>query len=189
MRHLKPTTACRGFSLVEVMIALIIICVGMLGIAKLQALALSSTGISRTRALAALEASSIADAMRSDRDYWGSTPPATTAVDTTQSPISITSADGALQAAATSPPNCLGSSCSAVNMAGYDLSNWASDLANVLPGSTASIACNLVNAVENCTITLNWQENTVTANTQEAQQQASSGSSFQAQTYQLVVDP
>ena len=67
-----------GFSLVEVMVALIIICVGLLGIAKLQALMLSNTGTSRMRALAALEASSIAATMHADRDYWAGTPAATT---------------------------------------------------------------------------------------------------------------
>ena len=173
----------RGFSLVEVMVALIIISVGMLGIAKLEALALSSTAISRTRALAALEASSMAAAMRADRDYWAVAPAATTSVDTTTNPGTFTSSDAALQTAATTPPNCVGSSCTPVNMAGYDLSNWGSDLAGVLPGAQASIACNLVNAAEACSITLKWQENTVNANSQET------GTSFQSQTYQLVVEP
>ena len=62
-----------GFSLVEVMIAMIIICVGMLGIAKLEAVVLSSTGSSRLRALVALQAESLADAMHADRDFWDGT--------------------------------------------------------------------------------------------------------------------
>jgi prepilin-type N-terminal cleavage/methylation domain-containing protein len=40
----KPSRAS-GFTLVEVLVALIIIAVGMLGLAKIQALAYASTGI------------------------------------------------------------------------------------------------------------------------------------------------
>jgi len=71
------TTAPRtpGFSLVEVMIALIIISVGLLGIAKLEAVVLSSTGTSRLRALVALQAESLADAMPTA--ISGTAPPAT----------------------------------------------------------------------------------------------------------------
>src|SRR3981189_1478832 len=72
----------RGFSLVEVMGALIIVSVGLLGIAKMQALALSSTGTARLRSLAALEAASLAASMHADRAYW--------AAGATAAPITIT---------------------------------------------------------------------------------------------------
>ena len=117
-----------GFSLVEVMVALIIICVGLLGIAKLQALMLSNTGDSRMRALAALEASSIAATMHADRDYWASTPAATTTVDDTVATKGITSADSTL---ATTPDCYSGGSdapCTAAKMAAFDLQNWLNDM-------------------------------------------------------------
>ncbi|MGC1459686.1 MAG: prepilin-type N-terminal cleavage/methylation domain-containing protein, partial [Steroidobacteraceae bacterium] len=50
----------RGFSLIEVMVAVIIIAVGMLGIAKMQALGLSTTESSGVRSLVAIEAASLA---------------------------------------------------------------------------------------------------------------------------------
>ena len=59
-----------GFSLVEVMVALIVMSVGLLGIAKMQALALTSTTSARMRSLVALEAASLASTMRADRAYW-----------------------------------------------------------------------------------------------------------------------
>ena len=60
----------RGFSLVEVMVALVICSIGLLGLAKLEALALSSTGVASGRALASLEASSLAAAMHANPGYW-----------------------------------------------------------------------------------------------------------------------
>ena len=65
-----PRGAIRGFSMVEVLVAVIIIAIGMLGVAKLQAVAMSSTGVARMRSLAAIEAASLADAMHANRGYW-----------------------------------------------------------------------------------------------------------------------
>lgn len=171
-----------GFSLVEVLVALIIVCVGLLGIAKLQALMLSNTGASRTRALAALEASSIAAAMHADRDYWAGTPAITTTVDTTSN--SITSADPVL----TTAPDCTFGGADApcttsAKMAAFDLNHWMSDMSSVLPGSAASIACAPNVGVVTCAIAITWQENTVGSNTQEGT------ATFQSQKYQLVVNP
>ena len=50
--------------------AVVVICVGLLGIAKMQAMALSNTNMSRQRSLAAIEAASIAASMHSNRQYW-----------------------------------------------------------------------------------------------------------------------
>jgi len=181
MSRYDPTRRGRGFSLVEVMVALLVICVGLLGIAKLQALMLSNTGISRTRALAALEASSIAATMHADRDYWAGTPAATTTVNTASS--SITSADPIL---ATTPDCSFGGSdapcTTTAKMAAYDLNHWMSDMAGVLPGSTAAIGCGANVGVVTCQITITWQENMVAANAQE-------NTAAQTQHYQLVVNP
>lgn len=173
----------QGFSLIEVMVALIIICVGLLGIAKLQALMLSTTGVSRMRALAALEASSIASTMHADRDYWAGTPATATTVNDTAASKGITSNDSALQ----TQPNCTygGSDapCTPVNMAAYDLQNWLNGMYATLPGSVSTIDCATNVGVVSCTITITWQENTGTSNNQE------SASTFQNQSYQLVVNP
>ena len=171
-----------GFSLVEVMVALIIICVGLLGIAKLQALMLSNTGTSRTRALAALEASSIAAAMHADRDYWAGTPAATTTVTTATN--SIVSSDPVLETVPVCTYGGADAPCtSSAKMAAFDLNNWMTDMGGVLPGSAAAIACAPNAGVVTCTIAITWQENTVGSNSQE------STATFQSQNYQLVVNP
>ena len=51
---MRRRSEIRGFSLIEVMVAIVVISAGLLGIAKLQALALSNTSTARLRSLAAL---------------------------------------------------------------------------------------------------------------------------------------
>src|SRR5580704_6582490 len=60
----------RGFSLMEVMVALVVSTVGLLGLAKMEALALSSTSVASSRSLAAIEASSLAAAMHANPGFW-----------------------------------------------------------------------------------------------------------------------
>jgi type IV pilus assembly protein PilV len=183
MSHRNTMSRPLGFSLVEVMVALIIICVGLLGIAKLQALMLSNTGASRMRALAALEASSIAATMHADRDYWAGTPAATTTVNDTAAAKGVTSTDSNLQ----TTPDCTSTGsdapCSSVKVAAFDLQNWLNDMYVTLPASTSMIVC-APNIVVTCTVTITWQENVVASNSQEA-----GTNPFQNQTYQLVVNP
>lgn len=204
---MKPrVTAIRapGFSLVEVMIALIIISVGMLGIAKLEAVVLSNTGTSRLRALVALQAESLADSMHADRDFWdgssndwaGSMGVAITISGGTASLSATNSAH--LSSALSTVPNCQAAACLPANLAGYDLNQWAvgstaapivEGLAQLLKNSTSSINC-LAATVTNpasCTVTISWNESTVAANQQEAT--AGAPTAFSAETYTLVVQP
>ena len=208
----KAHTAPRGFSLVEVMVALIVICVGLLGIAKLEALMLSSTGTSRLRSLVALQAASLAAAMHADRNYWdGSSsywnPASNIALTATESAgtTTWTGSPSALSADIGTPvcqETSAGSSsppptCSSQDMAAYDLGQWAgttsstttTGMASVLKNSKTTIGCSQntsANNVVTCTITITWKENTVAANSQEQQ---NGGSAFQDQTYTLVVEP
>ena len=191
----RPTLPCRnGFSLVEVMVALIIICVGLLGIAKLEALMLSSTGTSRLRALIALQAESLADMMHANRDYWdgGSTywVPANgiltlTATETAGATPTWTGTN----APGASPTSCANSACNSEQLAQYDRANWGSNLTNVLKNSSTTIGClsDTGTGLVSCTITVQWTETTVAANSQEAA--VGAPSAFQQQTYALVVEP
>jgi type IV pilus assembly protein PilV len=175
-----------GFTLIEVMVSLIIIGVGMLGIAKIQALAYASTGTASLRSLAALEASSLAAGMRANRNYWS------VAAATVNQTITVT---GASVSASTDPLllntyNCsLGGGnapCTAAQLAAYDVSQWAANLNPLLPSVTATIFCAAPVTVGypiDCTVQLQWVERTVGINIQ------SDGNAMNAPTYTLYVEP
>lgn len=172
----------RGFSLVEVLVALIIIAVGMLGIAKIQALAYASTGTASLRSLAAIEASSLASSMKANRTYWSVT--AGAAVQT----IQIT---GAAITSSTDPvlgviSNCFNAVCNAQTMAAYDLQQWATSLQALLPQDTATVQC-IPPAQPNfpigCNISVSWNERNTAISTQ------SQGTTMALPTYVLYVEP
>jgi type IV pilus assembly protein PilV len=179
----------RGFTLVEVMVALIIIAIGTLGIAKMQALALASTSASRSRALAAIEASSLAAAMHANRAYWGSsaatpgnitvttaTGTATTTSDSALMQTAVTTVAGTACPTSTTMQARLSCYCASggsppcaspyVNMAASDLYDWSWGLASLLPASTAKITCVNSNFPVNCTILIQWVENAVSVTQQ-----------------------
>jgi len=202
-------SAARGFTLVEVMVALVIIGIGLLGIAKMQGLALSSTGASRSRALAAIEASSLAAAMQANRSYWsatGGTAPVTVTVATSAGTATLASGTAAMQTAIGNITPCAGmgttqlscycapgnaAPCAAsINVAASDLYDWAQNLANFLPSSTASVSCNPVDQPEDCTIYIQWNETAVTVNAQEASAaKANPNGSTVTVSYSLYVVP
>ena len=172
----------RGFSLVEVMVALVIVAIGLLGLAKMESLALSSTTVSGTRALAAIEAESLAAMMHANRGYW-----ATAGV--TQS-VTVSAPNGALSIsdptlyqlpACNAPYASQNPKCTPLLMAAYDLVYWGLDVfvgnpfvnpapPPILPCGAATITCTpmvLNVSPTSCTITLTWLENAVAVNTQQ----------------------
>jgi type IV pilus assembly protein PilV len=199
--YLKPSSL-RGFTLIEVMVALIVISIGMLGIAKLQALYLSSTGTSRLQSLAALEASSLAAAMHANRGYWASATTVGAAAPTlsvTGNTVTMnTGPAGWVAASIASPgaaPACMigggntpaGACTVNAQLASSDMLVWANSLKALLPQDGATVTCsnNTVSSSNpqavSCAITIQWSENAVAANNQEAQYTAGNGAAkFQA---------
>lgn len=183
-----PRGASRGFSLIEVMIALIIIAVGMLGIAKMQALALSTTESSGSRSLVAIEAASLAATMHTNRDFWlaGPPPPVTnitvapTGPGTNSVNIDVSTLQ-AVQTCASATP------CTAVQVAAYDLQEWGRALAQVVPAALTTITCNSATPIS-CTITITWQETVTSTNNATAAVSSSSGA-LNSPQYTLYVEP
>ena len=178
------------------------ICVGMLGIAKMQSLSLSNRTTSRQRALAAFEAAGLAAAMHVDRDYWAIAIPAgfsATVNPPPQAPV-IASTDGALAAQANADLGnlgaCFGTSgggpaCGPLPLAAFDLARWTASLQALLPNPQATINCPNLGGPPSCTIQITWSETAVAMTQQEAQRQAATGATaqFQTPTYLLYVEP
>jgi type IV pilus assembly protein PilV len=154
----------RGFTIIELLITLVIVSVGMLGVAKLQAAAVAETAVARTRSLMTFQAEALAATMRANKAFWQSS----TAY--TQN-ITIAAGGGnsggtGLVQPSTSDHTCNNTaSCSAANMAYDDLRVWGAAFGARFPAATGSIVCTGGSAVpETCDITLNWSERTVAIN-------------------------
>lgn len=173
----RTPRAARGFGLIEVLIAVVVVAVGLLGFGKMQALAIGSTHNAGTRAVVALQAAALAATMRADEAYWGAgLAPASVGVSGT------TISDATLNA---STRDCTAAVCTPTQMAAFDLKNWGASLAVLFPGSSGTVACSTtVGTPVTCTITVAWSEKTVSLNAATA-----AGSAPATLAYSLLVQP
>jgi type IV pilus assembly protein PilV len=179
----------RGFSLLEVMVALVVISVGLLGILKLEAAAVASTTVAAKRSLAAIEAASLAASMHANRGYWTSFDASNANIIIRTTAITTTGAPNLLAAIAAAP-NCAtpATPCSVTNMAAYDLIQWATVSMQPLLGTyVAVISCSVVTPVT-CNINISWNETAVSINAQE-DPLAAQNAAFQKPSYTLYVEP
>ncbi len=185
----RAPVASGGFSLIEVMVAVLIISIGLLGIAKMQALSLANTGNSRLRALAAVESGSIASAMQADRGYWSTVPVVGTDLTASITGATVTASS---DATLTSTQLCTGltANCTVAEMAAYDLQTWATALNAVIPNETVNIDCTLPSVTDTvtCTVTISWTESLVNSNSAQTVN-ATTQTALQTPTYTLVVQP
>jgi type IV pilus assembly protein PilV len=139
----------RGFTLVEVLIALLVLSFGLLGIANLQLSGVSTSRASFERSQAALLANEIVERIRANL-------PAATAGNYNLS-------SGATAATPTS--NCIGVSanCSPADLAAADLAYWQARVNSVLSGTDAVIQVNVSAGIaRSVNLTLSWGSNDVT---------------------------
>lgn len=155
-QHLSaPAAAHKGFSLVEVLVALLVLSIGLLGLAALQTTSLQFNTGSYHRTQATYFVYDIIDRMRlnnaaavSDGAY---DVPTTDAAATMIS--NYTSCD-------TSACACDTSSCNATNLAIYDLGKWYQRVRTTLPGTTENTYLPTIDidASKTATITMRWRE-------------------------------
>ncbi|MDP9010033.1 MAG: type IV pilus modification protein PilV [Pseudomonadota bacterium] len=173
----------RGFSLLEVMVALAVLTVGLLGVLKLEALAYASTNVAAKRSLAALEAASLAASMHINRGYWATPDTSAAAISVTGTVFNIVQNAPLLKSVIGTAQVCksLTVPCLPPQMAAYDLQQWALTMKPLLPNYTATINCGTANPVS-CMINVQWNENAVAINSQETAALANP-------SYTLYVEP
>ncbi|MGD0959713.1 MAG: type IV pilus modification protein PilV [Methylomonas sp.] len=191
---LKSSQLQLGFTLLEVLVSLIVMAVGLLGVASLQVVAINNTSIARNRTLAALQVNSLASMMHANSAYWQSAtsgPPSSFTVTLSGSTVTIN--NSTLNTAA----NCLNTSCSASGMAAYDVQQWGANL-SALPGGSGLVSCVAAttggsgNTPAICTINVSWSESNVALDS--AINTTNTSSSFavgqsSTQTFSLIVQP
>jgi type IV pilus assembly protein PilV len=178
----------RGFTLLEVMVSLIITAIGLLGIAKIHALAYSSTATAGVRSLVALQTAGLAASMHANRTYWstGAAPVTITITNTTID-------DATLNGAAATVGYCVAgigpAGCTPDLMAAYDLHTYAAQLFATLGNSNPITTINCAAVPPNplsCTIKVTWSEKAVSVNKEGV---ANTAPLAFAPTYTLYVEP
>lgn len=181
-----PKRHAKGFTLLEVLIAILVTSLGLLGFAKMQALAVSSTEVASTRSIIAMQASSLAAIIHGNPDYW-----ATGSISFKSSGTTITQTAGGsglngstICAAASNPTSPL---CTSTELAAYEVKGWVTGLNNLFPGATTSTDCVMpANGPTNCIISIVWTEKYVSATKDQASE---SYATRGKRSYTLYVQP
>ena len=114
----------RGISMIESLVAILVLAIGVMGLAGLQTRSLVETRLSNARANALLLANDLAERMRLNRDAALGAAPYT--LDWTDKPTTA---------------NCIGTTaaCTAEQLRDFDLAEWRSMVTQLLPGGQARI--------------------------------------------------
>ena len=114
----------RGFTLLEILIAVVVLSIGLLGVASLQALGQRSNHSAYLRSQATALAYDMIDRMRANNagvsggDY--------NSIDTTANTYT--------------DPGCASSACSSSQMAQYDMYDWQQELSTQMPSGNGKVA-------------------------------------------------
>ena len=184
----------RGFSMLEVLISMLVIMIGVLGIAGMQMLAVNNTENARYEGQAAILASSLAAEMQANPGYW-----------TTVATAGVT---GTTVTGGATVATCNGATCSPAELAYYDLYNLGAAMSGAatlaasgvaagatyngtaLPNGAAAISCTAatVTTPTICTIKLTWNEtNTAISNKTGTESGVLATGTVQQHDYQTLV--
>jgi type IV pilus assembly protein PilV len=135
----NPSKAASGFTLVELMVAIMVLAIGLLGLASLQATGLGSNHNAYLRTQATLLAQDMAERMRNNRANLAAYPGA------------VASGD-----------DCVLSPCTSAQMVGYDTQQWNDAITKLpkdggvgLPGGVGTIIGPVAGVY---TIRIQWNE-------------------------------
>ncbi|HNQ03958.1 MAG TPA: type IV pilus modification protein PilV [Thiobacillaceae bacterium] len=112
-----------GFSLLEILVAIVIVSLGLLGLAGLQAASLRNNQLAYYRGIAAQQVYDMADRIRAN-----------------QAGATAGNYDN-LSATIPTDPGCFQTGCSVANMAVTDHSQWNTGNSRLLPGGVGTVTC------------------------------------------------
>ncbi|MFC6634566.1 type IV pilus modification protein PilV [Microbulbifer taiwanensis] len=150
----------RGATLIEVLISVLILAVGLLGLAATQMMSMKNGNGAHHRYMAALAAQEIIERMRAN-----------------PSALEQGSYDGKVDGSETSTNNC-SSSCSVNDLADRDLYEWDQVLKSNLPSATGNIARN----GDEVTVTISWKEQ------HTGEKYGASGGAPEDATFEMIVE-
>jgi len=163
----------QGFTLIEVLVAVLVFSFGLLGIAGMMTISVRNNHNGYLRSQANFLAENMMDRMRANPTaLWGG------AYD------GLAADAGAADCTMTGSPPSTGTPCNYTQLAVYDMESWARSLAQYLPNGQGTITCvansalsTLINSASApsiwfpappydgvCTITIQWQESDQTSN-------------------------
>lgn len=155
-----PLRSQAGFTLLEILVAIVVMSLGLLGLAGLQAASLRNNQLAYYRGIAAQQTYDMADRIRANL-----------------AGVTAGNYDN-LNTTTPTDPACFNADagqtgCSAANMAVTDHSQWNTNNGRLLPGGVGTVDCvlgpgancsNDANAVRTFDITVQWTERTATGN-------------------------
>lgn len=151
-RHLnRRFRSASGFSLLEVLIALLVLSIGLLGLAALQTVGLKFNHQSYGRTQATLQAYDIIDRIRANKTNNAS-------IDSAYDDVALGATPGSV--------DCSSTACNTSQMAEYDIRTWNNTNKTALPQGKGVICRGTLNATfSSCTvggsiyrIGLTWKE-------------------------------
>jgi type IV pilus assembly protein PilV len=129
-----------GFTLLEVMIALVIFSIGLLGLAGLQAGGLRSNTQAQLRTIAVIQTYDMAERIRAN-------------------PRGVEDGDyNAFDDATPTAGDCISATCTAAEMATYDYYEWEISTQNVLPSGHGTVTSAVAGTTRLFTVTVMWDE-------------------------------
>ena len=129
----------KGFNLLEVLIALLVLSIGLLGLASLQANGLRNNNSAYMRSQANLLVNDILDRIRANR-----------------AGLTAGEYDDPFAGGIPTDPGCISVSCTPAQLADYDVLLWQSQIANILPSGAGAISGNGADSI--FTITIRWDD-------------------------------
>ncbi|HEY3520233.1 MAG TPA: type IV pilus modification protein PilV [Rhodanobacteraceae bacterium] len=137
-----PASAVRGVSMIEVLVAIVVFSIGLLGIALMQVRGATFTKDSGARSMAVVQARSLADRMQAN-------------------PTGVADDDYVWNSATQGIPgytDCSSVTCSPKQVANNDINAWLNQMTAAMPQSSSNKALGLVvnNADGTYTITVQW---------------------------------